>query len=526
MATKYKILITGFFIILTITSLFVFWMKSREDTFADEIISEASVSFKISLNNFLASVSKSVTELNYNIKQAGGEQFKSENLNAFFSKMILEDMYLKGVLLTHNNFTYIIYKENSTWVTTYDLSVTDSITNWKRLNNKLEVVSDWTDTYSFFLDDYKLKDIADQLKLSDFLWKTSNSQMSERRDLLANIFQTVNNDGEKIIAGLIFSTQEISKYFISVLKFERPLVNIITSNNEIVTPIITSDTNIVSEYKILSSGLEKLIHKWKETQNKSAHSYSFEMLNKIYWTRIDGIQPMTGVKGFAVTISADDLAKTERKQELIYLYLSLFFLAITFIIGFVLFRKKKLSKQPSSIDELTPLSHNEIIEMIQTGETDRVEFKSSLRWDYHEEKVNKILENVILKSIAAFANAKGGTLFIGVNDDMEILGLEKDFNTLKKQDADYFELHARNLINNQYGIAFSNENVLMKFPDFAGKTICLIQVKASVNPVFLKTRNKNGNVIEKFYVRSGNASQEISSLKEVNEYINIRFGLK
>ena len=128
-----------------------------------------------------------------------------------------------------------------------------------------------------------------------------------------------------------------------------------------------------------------------------------------------------------------------------------------------------------------------------------------------------------MKNIAAFANAKGGILFIGVNDEMEILGLEKDFNTLKKQDADYFELHTRNLINNQYGISFSNENVLMRFPNFDGKIICSIQVKASENPVFLKTQDKNGNEVEKFYVRSGNASKEISSLKEINEYINVRF---
>jgi len=87
MATKNKILITGIFLILTISSFFVFWMKSIEDTYADEIISEASASFKVSLNKFLFSVSKSVTKLNDNIKQAEGEQFKSENLNEFFSKI-------------------------------------------------------------------------------------------------------------------------------------------------------------------------------------------------------------------------------------------------------------------------------------------------------------------------------------------------------------------------------------------------------------------------------------------------------
>ncbi len=187
------------------------------------------------------------------------------------------------------------------------------------------------------------------------------------------------------------------------------------------------------------------------------------------------------------------------------------------------FLKKKIRNTSSVNNELFPFSDDDIIKMIKNGETEFVEFKSSVRWDYREEKVNRMLEDVILKTIAAFANAKGGTLLIGVSDDMEILGLEKDFNTLKKQDADYFELHTRKLINNKYGIAFSNENILMKFTEFDGKTVCSIQIKASSKPVFLKTKNKQGNEIEKFYVRSGNASQEISSMKEVNEYINIRF---
>jgi len=161
--------------------------------------------------------------------------------------------------------------------------------------------------------------------------------------------------------------------------------------------------------------------------------------------------------------------------------------------------------------------------MIKGGETEYVEFKSSLRWDYRESKSNKILEEVIMKSICAFANAKGGNLFIGVNDELEIIGLDNDFNSLKKNDADYFELHLRKLIVNQYGIAFSNDNLKISFPKINDKIICIIQIKASKNPIFLKTRNKQGNEIEKFYVRSGNASQQLSSLTDINEYVKIRF---
>ena len=106
---------------------------------------------------------------------------------------------------------------------------------------------------------------------------------------------------------------------------------------------------------------------------------------------------------------------------------------------------------------------------------------------------------------------------------MEILGLEPDFNTLKKQDADYFELHLRKLINNQYGIRFSNKHLHIQFPVIDGKTICIIHIYPSDSPLYVKVKNNQGKMVEKFYVRSGNSSQEITSLQEINDYINDRF---
>ncbi len=519
----YKNLIIGFFLLITISSLFVYWTKSKDNTFADEIITDASKNFKVSLESFLATTIKSVDKLVVNIEKTNSKQFKSKNLDLFFSKMILNDKYLLGVVIAHNDFNYIIYRDNSTWATTYDTNLNDSLVNWQRLDNKLEVISQWTDNYSFFSGKQKIIEINKRLQNSKYVWVTSKSQLSDKGDLLTNIFQAKNNDGDNIVAGLIFSTNELSNNFVSVLKFKNPLVSIITSNSKIVTPIITSDTSAVSLYTALKPDINGFIGNWENNVPKIAHSYSFEKFNQVFWTRIDDIEPSVGAEGFAITISATDLAKTESKQELIYLYLSGLFFIITIVLAAVMYWVKKPATSKSDNSELIALSEIEVEELIVGGETEYVEFKSSIRWDYREEKVNKILEYVILKSIAAFANAKGGTLLIGVSDDLEILGLEKDFSTLKKQDADYFELHTRKLINNQYGIAFSNENLLMSFPVFNDKTICSIQIKASSTPVFLKSKNKQGQEIEKFYVRSGNASQEIASLKEVNEYIKIRF---
>lgn len=57
---------------------------------------------------------------------------------------------------------------------------------------------------------------------------------------------------------------------------------------------------------------------------------------------------------------------------------------------------------------------DEIIRLIKAGESETVEFKSNLPPDH-----------VISKVLSAFANTKGGTLLIGVNDKGQVVGLSK-----------------------------------------------------------------------------------------------------
>jgi predicted HTH transcriptional regulator len=128
-----------------------------------------------------------------------------------------------------------------------------------------------------------------------------------------------------------------------------------------------------------------------------------------------------------------------------------------------------------------------------------------------------------MKSIAAFSNSEGGTLLIGVSDSGEILGLDHDYGSLKKQDSDYFEIHLRNLLNKNFGVGFITTNLRIDFPGLEEKEICAIRVNAGSEPAYMQTMDKNGNKSERFYVRSGNSSQEIRSLKEINEYISRRF---
>jgi predicted HTH transcriptional regulator len=74
------------------------------------------------------------------------------------------------------------------------------------------------------------------------------------------------------------------------------------------------------------------------------------------------------------------------------------------------------------------------MERIKERESSKVELKASFRYDMNNKKSNsKVLEKVIAKTIAAFMNAEGGTLFIGVDDESNPVGLQNDYETLKNR---------------------------------------------------------------------------------------------
>lgn len=163
-----------------------------------------------------------------------------------------------------------------------------------------------------------------------------------------------------------------------------------------------------------------------------------------------------------------------------------------------------------------------IEDMIAEGESDALEFKSSLRWDLKQGEVNKKLEDVIVKTVSAFANSQGGSLLIGVDDDGEVVGIEHDYASLGDADRDKFELHLRNLLNQQLGAAFVSQRVSVRFHSLDEKEICLLEIGAAKEPLVVAVTDKNGQKLEKLYVRSGNSSQEVP-LSQMSAYIKDRF---
>ena len=154
--------------------------------------------------------------------------------------------------------------------------------------------------------------------------------------------------------------------------------------------------------------------------------------------------------------------------------------------------------------------------IISNGESDKVEFKSSLRWDYNTSQLNKDLEFVVAKTIAAMLNSKGGILFIGVNDKGQIIGIEKDYPTLRKHDGDGFILYLLQVINNRLGKEF-NRYISMRIEKIDEKDVCVIEITRSDAPVFVKYDNK-----EEFYIRASSSSQPLN-IREAMEYVKNRY---
>ena len=73
-------------------------------------------------------------------------------------------------------------------------------------------------------------------------------------------------------------------------------------------------------------------------------------------------------------------------------------------------------------------------------ETSNLELKESFLWDVNLDEVNNDRLFDSAKAIAGFLNTQGGTLFVGISDSLEIVGLERDINSTKGRSLDDLQL--------------------------------------------------------------------------------------
>lgn len=151
-------------------------------------------------------------------------------------------------------------------------------------------------------------------------------------------------------------------------------------------------------------------------------------------------------------------------------------------------------------------------DIIHQGESEKIEFKSTLRYNIHTAKFGREIEHAALKSIAAFLNSWGGILLVGVNDSQKVTGLETD----QFENDDKAMLHLTNMIKERMGTHFM-QFISCSIEPIDSHKVMRIDVTPSNLPAFLSNNNE-----EFFYVRTGPSTTELKPSR-IYDYIDNRF---
>lgn len=170
------------------------------------------------------------------------------------------------------------------------------------------------------------------------------------------------------------------------------------------------------------------------------------------------------------------------------------------------------------LDEIRHASN--IDALIAVGESEQIEFKSSLHHPYDplppalerlppqqaQKEVQKGLRKSVTKTIAAFLNTNGGTLLIGVDDSGAVLGIEPDYGHLPpgKQHADGWMLSLKEAIIN----ALEREvwsAIHASLVRHEQHTVAVIHCPPRASETW--HREDSG---ERFYIRASNATEELT----------------
>jgi hypothetical protein len=156
-------------------------------------------------------------------------------------------------------------------------------------------------------------------------------------------------------------------------------------------------------------------------------------------------------------------------------------------------------------------------ELVALGESARIEFKSSARWNMKSGGKDPRLENKILATLAAFMNADGGTLIVGIDNNGAPVGLDGDYSLLKRQDNDGWRSWLTDHVSNGLG-KLAAANLAVDSETLGHCDVVRIMARPSVKPVWV-----NADGLHAFYVRFDNSTRQLHG-EEISDYLSLRWG--
>lgn len=156
--------------------------------------------------------------------------------------------------------------------------------------------------------------------------------------------------------------------------------------------------------------------------------------------------------------------------------------------------------------------------IIKKGENNQIEFKPCLLYNFKSGEGGISIKYVIAKAICGFLNSNGGVLFIGVNDNGNIQGLDYDYSLFKgENEKDKLLLELDSLLSYFFDISIK-PLINSSIESIEGKDVLIVVVKESYKPLFLKNK-RSGQIEKEMFIRLNASTRQITDNEEMVEYI-------
>ena len=264
---------------------------------------------------------------------------------------------------------------------------------------------------------------------------------------------------------------------------------------------------------LADDGLGPALAKWQRSRVSGEQVFAFSMNDKPWWAGFVPVLIGSRHLWLAVILPEKDILKIVSYPVTFFQIPIIIFLVggLLFFVSFFLVRRHiyslealQLENQRLVSDELQRKASPDdparnVHKLIKAGESERLEFKATVRWNLREDRAGKEIEIAWLKSVVGFLNTRGGILLIGVEDDGTIAGLKRD----NFANDDKCLRHIDSLINTHIGPEFSRF-IHFSIIEINDRKIVKIHCRRSDIPAFFKKKEE-----EEFFIRTGPASRKL-----------------
>jgi hypothetical protein len=251
------------------------------------------------------------------------------------------------------------------------------------------------------------------------------------------------------------------------------------------------------------------IRAWTDARSVDGRPFRFRHAGEMWWGWRGPLKVGRGTRDLMMILPSSDLSDrlVTVTSPLTYGLLLLFGICVFVLFRVALGYRGRIARMASAASH-SDSSEEELRGLIEEGESDRLEFKSTLRWNLRQNQPGKEIELSWLKTVVAFLNADGGTLLVGVADNGRIVGTSKD----GFRNDDKYLLHVNNLLQRHIGVEFIRY-LRYDLKPVGEQRILVLDVLPADEPAFLRVDDD-----DQFYVRMGPASKKLS-VRKTFEYL-------